>query len=319
MRVLVTGAGGFVGRFLCRELLAQGHEVVGALRTAEVVDESLRHSLAGVRWIGFELGSTVSIEAALDHAPDAVVHLAALASGAEARRDPLTAWATNAMGTCALVYEIERVRPGTRMVFASTGEVYGRGHRHPIREEDRTEPCSPYAASKLAAELALQESHRRSGFNGVVARCFQQTGPGQRDAFVVPALAQRVLAARADGVRTIAAGNLTPIRELTDVRDVARALTLLLDRGEPGTVYNVASGRGVSLQELLGLIAEAVDWEVDSVVDPALFRPADLEYLVGDGSRLAALGWAPQFPLEQTLADVVASYSRGEQPAKGGR
>ncbi|MBP2648132.1 MAG: epimerase, partial [Gemmatimonadetes bacterium] len=114
MRVLVTGAGGFVGRTLCQELLRQGHEVLGALRTAEVVDEALRASLAGVRWIGFELGSAVSIEAALDHAPDAVVHLAAVASGAEARRDPLTAWATNAMGTCALVYEIERLRPGTR-------------------------------------------------------------------------------------------------------------------------------------------------------------------------------------------------------------
>ena len=111
MRVLVTGAGGFVGRTLCRELLQQGHEVVGALRTGEVVEESARAGLDGARWIGFELGSTVSIEAALDHRPDAVIHLAAVASGAEARRDPLTAWATNAMGTCALVYEIERLRP----------------------------------------------------------------------------------------------------------------------------------------------------------------------------------------------------------------
>jgi GDP-4-dehydro-6-deoxy-D-mannose reductase len=317
MRVLVTGAGGFVGRTLCQELLRQGHEVLGALRTAEVVDEALRASLAGVRWIGFELGSAVSIEAALDHAPDAVVHLAAVASGAEARRDPLTAWATNAMGTCALVYEIERLRPGTRMVYASTGEVYGRGYTRPIRESDPAEPCSPYAASKLAAELALQESHRRAGFNGIIARCFQQTGPGQRDAFVVPALARRVLAAQRDGARTIAAGNLTPVRELTDVRDVARALTLLLDHGEPGTVYNVASGRGVSLHELLARIAAAAGWEVESVIDPALFRPADLEYLVGDGSRLAALGWTPQFELDQTLADVVGSFTKDAQPVKG--
>jgi GDP-4-dehydro-6-deoxy-D-mannose reductase len=317
MRVLVTGAGGFVGRSLCRELLAQGHEVLGALRTGEVVGASPDAALGGVRWIGFELGSTVSIEAALDHKPDAVVHLAAVASGAEARRDPLTAWATNAMGTCALVYEIERLRPGTRMVFASTGEVYGRGYTRPIRESDAADPCSPYAASKLAAELALQESHRRAGFNGVIARCFQQTGPGQRDAFVVPALVQRVLAARRDGTRAIAAGNLTPVRELTDVRDVARALTLLLERGEAGAVYNVASGRGVSLEELLARIAAAAGWAVESVVDPALFRPADLEYLVGDGARLAALGWAPQFSLDQTLADVVASFTKGEPPAKG--
>jgi GDP-4-dehydro-6-deoxy-D-mannose reductase len=217
------------------------------------------------------------------------------------------------MGTCALVYEIERLRPGIRVVFASTGEVYGRGYGRPIRESDPTAPCSPYAASKLAAELALQESHRRSGFNGVIARCFQQTGPGQRDAFVVPALAQRVLAARRTGVRIIPTGNLTPIRELTDVRDVARALTLLLDRGEPGAVYNVASGRGISLQELLGRIGVAANWEVESVVDPALFRPADLEYLVGDGSRLAALGWTPQFMLDQTLADLLGALDRGAE------
>jgi len=316
MRVLVTGAGGFVGAALCRELLDQGHQVVGALRTAEVLSHAQRTSLAAVQWIGFELGSTVSIEAALDRGPDAVVHLAAVASGAEARRDPLTAWATNAMGTCALVYEIERLRPGIRVVFASTGEVYGRGYSRPISESDPAAPCSPYAASKRAAELALEESHRRSGFNGVIARCFQQTGPGQRDAFVVPALAQRVLAARRSGVRTIPAGNLTPVRELTDVRDVARALTLLLSRGEPGEIYNVASGRGVSLQELLRRIALAAGWEVDSVVDPALFRPADLEYLVGDGRRLAALGWTPRFELDQTLADLVEALDKG---AEGGR
>lgn len=313
MRVLVTGAGGFVGGALCRELLAQGHQVIGALRTAEVLDEAHRTGLAGVEWIGFELGSAVSIEAALDRGPEAVVHLAAVASGAEARRDPLTAWTTNAMGTCALVYEIERLRPGMRFVYASTGEVYGRGYTRPIGEGDETAPCSPYAASKLAAELALQESHRRSGFNGVIARCFQQTGPGQRDAFVVPALALRVLAARRAGARTIPAGNLTPIRELTDVRDVARALTLLLGRGEPGAVYNVASGRGVSLQELLGRIALAAGWEVESVVDPALFRPADLEYLVGDGRRLSALGWTPKFELDQTLADLVAALDKGAE------
>ena len=91
--------------------------------------------------------------------------------------------------------------PAVRFLFASTGEVYGPGYDRPIRETDPARPCSPYAASKLAGELAVQEVSRRMGLHGIIARCFQQTGPGQRDAFVVPALVQRVLAAKRDGVR----------------------------------------------------------------------------------------------------------------------
>jgi GDP-4-dehydro-6-deoxy-D-mannose reductase len=316
VRVLVTGANGFVGRWACAALLDAGHEVIGAVRAVPgpAAPPGWEGRLARVRWITLELADRPSLEAALQAEPDALLHLAAIASGAEARANPIAAWETNCLGTCELVYAVERARRPCRFVLASTGEVYGRTASRPSLETDPVAPCSPYAASKAAAEDAVAEVGRRTGLAVVISRPFAQTGPEQRSSFVAPALAGRILEAARQGDREIAVGNLDPVREFLDVRDVATALRLLLEGGEAGTTYNVAAGRGVRLAELVERLSRIIGWPVVTRSDPALHRAADIPYLVGDGRRLAGLGWRPAFELDQTLAALVASL-RGEPVA----
>jgi GDP-4-dehydro-6-deoxy-D-mannose reductase len=315
VRVLVTGADGFVGRWACAALLDAGHEVIGAVRAVPGgpgAPPGWEGRLARVHWITLELADRPTLDAALHAEPDAVLHLAAVASGAEARANPIAAWATNCLGTCELVYAVERARRPCRFVLASTGEVYGRTASRPSLETDPVAPCSPYAASKAAAEDAVAEVGRRTGLEVLIARPFAQTGPEQRSSFVAPALAGRILEVARRREREIAVGNLDPVREFLDVRDVATALRLLLERGEAGTTYNVAAGRGIRLAELVERLSRIIGWPVVPRSDPALHRAADIPYLVGDGGRLAGLGWRPAFELDQTLAALVASL-RGEQ------
>jgi len=310
VRVLVTGADGFVGRYLTSHLLEQGHEVVGA-----------RHPggpppLPGtpLRWVPLELDDDESVRAAVDRPLDAVVHLAAIASGRDARRDPGRAWTVNAAGTARLA-EALAARGGAggpRLLLVSTGEVYGGaapladGQPRPLREDDAVVPLSPYAASKVGAEIAAQEVARRTGLPLVTVRAFAHTGPGQAELYVVPAFAARLREARRTGAAQVRTGNLDPVRDILDVRDVVRAYAALLERGAPGETYNVASGEGITLRELFARMTAVVGIHAEPAVDPALSRASDIPHLVGDAAKLrAATGWTPSLPLDRTLRDVV--------------
>ena len=311
--VLVTGAGGFVGRWLVRGLLERGYAVTGALQQGSEPPPSLTaRERAATRWIPLELLDSDSVRQVLSSPFDFVLHLAAVSSGADARRHPGNAWAVNAAGT-ARVLEVaaQQRHAGTSdpmIVLASTAEVYGAAASRPLLETDPVRPCSPYAASKAGAELAAMETSGRTGLRIIVARPFQQTGPGQDERFVVPALARRLKGARLAGARVIKVGNLEPVRDFLDVRDVCVALIALMERGRPGEAYNIASGQGIRLEELLRRIARVVGVDVIAEVDPELMRAADIPYLVGDASKIRTeTGWVPRIPLEQTIADVVAA------------
>ena len=309
--VLVTGADGFVGRWLVRALLAGGHDVIGAVQPGPPADDGLSDSeRAAVRWLPLELGDARAVRNVAEHRCDSVVHLAAVASGGDALRDPGHAWAVNAAGTARLLGEYGRQRRAgdadPLVLLVSTAEVYGRGVTRPRAEGDAPNPCSPYAASKLGAELAARETRERTGLRVVTARAFPHTGPGQDERFVVPAFARRLRGARLAGAKVVKVGNLEPVRDLLDVRDVVSAYLALLARGTPGEVYNVAGGTGYTLEAILGRLAAIVGVDAIAEPDPELVRPADIPHLVGDASKLrAATGWTPTIPLEQTLRDVV--------------
>jgi GDP-4-dehydro-6-deoxy-D-mannose reductase len=312
MRVLVTGAGGFVGRWLLPALVAEGHEVLGTRLPGEaptgfLSEAERRH----VRWLPMDLQDTGSVRGAVDEIPDAVVHLAAIASGAEARRDPGLAWEINAAGTARLADALGAHRGAgvadPLLLLVSTAEVYGAvSPVRACRETDPAAPVSPYAASKLGAEIAALETSRRTGLRVVVVRAFPHTGPGQTDRYVIPAFVRRLKAARRLGAAVVKTGNLEPIRDFLDVRDVVLAYVALLARGEPGEIYNVASGQGLSLQALFLRLADLIGVRATAEVDLELARTADLPYLVGDASRLRrGTGWAPRYTLDQTLQDLV--------------
>ncbi|HEX6644828.1 MAG TPA: GDP-mannose 4,6-dehydratase [Gemmatimonadales bacterium] len=310
MKVLVTGADGFVGRELVSRLEAAGHDVAGAVRPGNAAgtwrDDARRR---GVTVLDLELEDPASVARVAEWPADAVVHLAAVASSREARQDPGLAWTVNAAGTARILEGLaaarERSGRDTRVLVVSSGEVYGDGPHRPRVESDPVAPQSPYAASKAAAELAAHEVARRTGLAVIVARAFQHTGPGQSEAYVVPALARRLAEARRNGRRQIPAGNLDPVRDITDVRDVVSAYVALLE-GAPAGTYNVSRGEGFALRDILARLAAILGVEAEPVTDPALARRSDIPHLVGDPARLrAATGWSPAYSIERTLRDVV--------------
>ncbi len=310
--MLVTGADGFVGSWLVPRLLSHGHEVLAGVRPgSDVPAGGTRRPLpAEAEHVPFELADDRAIAAVAARDPDGVIHLAAVASGGEASRDPATAWEVNAVGTARLAEALARRRAAgrtdPRLVLVSTAEVYGAGVPQLRTENDPTVPCSPYAASKLGAEVAALEVGRRTGLAVIVARPFAHTGRGQDDRFVAPAFARRLHEAKRTGACTIRVGNLEPVREFMHVSDVAEAYMLLLAHGEGGAVYNVASGIGITLRELVVRLAAHVGHPAEPVPDPALVRAADIPHLVGEAARLrTCTGWRPRIGLDETLAEVA--------------
>jgi GDP-4-dehydro-6-deoxy-D-mannose reductase len=311
VKILVTGADGFAGAWLVRALLAAKHAVVGTHRLGGTPSRLLTAAeCAAIAWRPLELASSESVESVVAGRWDAVVHLAAVSSGTDARRDPGLAWEVNAAGTARLAESLARRRiegeGDPLLLLASTAEVYGMGRGAPRLETDPLEPCSPYAASKLGAEVAALETGRRTGLRVIVARPFPHTGPGQDHRFVVPALAGRIRMAKRIGAPAIKTGSLEPVRDFLDVRDIADAYLALVERGAPGEAYNIASGSGVALRAVVERLEALVGWRVITEHEPGLARRADILHLVGDAEKLrAATGWSPGISLDQTLQDLL--------------
>ena len=307
----MTGADGFVGRYLVRSLVGRGDEVIAAVRPGGP-DPHGWLPPAGrdrIEIVDLELTDRHGADAAAKHYVDGVIHLAGLASGAEARVRPEEAWLANVMGTLRLLDAVA-ARSGsaesTRVLVISTAEVYGRGTGQARTENDRIMPVSPYAATKAAAEIAAWDVARRTGLALMVARPFPHTGVGQTSKYVIPSFLERLIEARRQGVSTIATGNLDPVRDILDVRDVVDAYVALLEQGTAGEAYNIASGTGYSVLEILRLMAGLVGIDVEPRPDPALQRPADIPHLVGDSSKLRdATGWQPRITFEETLTEMV--------------
>jgi GDP-4-dehydro-6-deoxy-D-mannose reductase len=311
MKVLVTGADGFVGSLLVRRLLDEGHDVTGGTR-AEAVSEAerrRRNSLPDVRRRSLELLDGASVREALFEGWDAVVHLAAVSSVDDARRAPIAAWDVNATGSARIAYAMAESKVAGEdplLVLVSTAEVYGSGPPLPRVETDPVRPVSAYAASKLAAEVACLEVHRSTGLRVVVARPFPHVGGGQDTRFVVPAFLERLRWAKQNGAPVVKVGRTDPIREFMHVNDVVDAYLAILERSTPGEVYNVASGRAVSVKEIFFMLADAVGHRAIPESDTKLTRPADIEYLVGDSTKLRnQTGWEPRFTLERIVEEIV--------------
>jgi GDP-4-dehydro-6-deoxy-D-mannose reductase len=280
--IAVTGAKGFVGGHLIAML---GGRAVPL--DADLTDpEALREGVAETR-------------------PEAVVHLAAASSVAASWTDAAEPWSVNALGTVNLLEAVRMEAAGARVLVVSTGDVYGQADEIPTPETAPFRPVSPYAASKAAAELAA-EQFRRAGLDVVVARAFQHEGPGRDERFAVGSWAAQIAQAEEAGRGTVSVGDLSPRRDITDVRDVVRAYEALLERDVPADTYNVASGTAVEMRQVLELLVSQAHCTIDVVEDPSRFRKSEVTELCGDPSKLrAATGWAPTIPLEQTLADTL--------------
>jgi GDP-4-dehydro-6-deoxy-D-mannose reductase len=225
-----------------------------------------------------------------------------LSSVAESWERPAEAWTVNVVGTVNVLEAVRTEQPDARVLFASTGEVYGRAEQIPTPEDAPLAPVSPYAATKAAAEIACAQAR----VDTVVARLFNAEGPGRDDRFAIGSWTRQIAALEVEGGGSLRVGDLAAERDITDVRDVCRAYRLLLEPTTPAGTYNVASGRTVSMQRIVELLRGLARVPIDVEQDPARMRPADLPIASGDPRKLReATGWEPRVPLEQTLADAL--------------
>ncbi len=293
-RILVTGAAGFVGRHL-----------IPALRVA--------HPGAELLTGGFDVTDPATVAAAIETTrPDALVHLAAIAAPMDARRDPDRAWTVNLHGTLILARAILAHAPAATLLFAGTADAYGASFRPgtPLDESAPLAPQNTYGATKAAADLALG-AMVADGLRVIRARPFNHTGPGQTEAFVVPAFARQVARIEA-GLQpaSMQVGALAPERDFLDVRDVCAAYAACLSADlAPGVVLNLASGTPRRVGDVLQALLDLAGVTADVQTEAARLRPGDIPRAVGDAALARRLlGWAPAIAWEQTLLDVLADW-----------
>jgi GDP-4-dehydro-6-deoxy-D-mannose reductase len=282
-RVLVTGPYGFAGNHLRKELGEPSFPFEG-----DILDPiSLMTTVRDVR-------------------PIAVVHLAARFSVAGSWGGVAEVWRTNVLGTANVVDAVRLEAPAARMLFVSSGEVYGCARRIATPEEAPVEPVSPYGASKAAAELVCAQAGRELDI--VVARSFLHVGPGQDERFAVGSWAAQLARLRRRGGGVLKVGDLNVERDLTGVRDVCRAYRLLLQPTVPAGTYNVASGRLVPLRRVLESLVAFAAVPITVEREKARLRRAEVALMAGDTSKLcAATDWCPTIPLERSLQETLVA------------
>jgi GDP-4-dehydro-6-deoxy-D-mannose reductase len=291
-RAFVTGKAGFVGGHLTAELEAAGAEVIGPSREElDLLDaEATRAALRAAR-------------------PDAVYHLAALASVGESWRAPAETFDNNTRATLNLLEAVREEAPEAVVLHAGSGESYGPvpEERLPVTESEPLRPQNPYAVSKAAADLVAGFYADAHNLRVVRTRAFNHAGPAQSDMYVISAFARQI--ADAERARSqelvLETGNLAPRRDFTDVRDVVRAYRLAVESGE-AAIYNVCKGDSVPVADILAALTRLTDIAVEQRTDPARLRKHEVMDIRGSHARLTErTAWEPQIPLERTLADTL--------------
>jgi GDP-4-dehydro-6-deoxy-D-mannose reductase len=328
MRILITGVLGFAGRHLLRAALVRGHEAVGA----DLAEPAAAAGLDGLDgYFACDVRDSARIAAVLAEArPEGVIHLAAQASGAQSFSDPTGAFAVNAVGTLNVLEAARRAGFGGPLLTVTSSEAYGRiALGRPADESSPLRPASPYGVSKAAADHAAQVYAVAYGLKVVRARSFSHTGPGQSPVFVAPAWAQQIAQAEAKsaagerGPFLLRVGNLDPVRDVGDARDVVEAYLDLLEKGRPGEAYNVCTGQGIKLRDLLEALRNLARVPLGVEPDAGRLRPVDIPYLVGDRKKISLdVGWTPRRTLAETLEwlldDWRAREGVGRAPGKRG-
>lgn len=303
MRVLVTGAAGFAGRHLTAELKGAGH------------DPLLSDAQAGIPGIvPADLRDPKALCALVrDAKPDACVHLGGIAFVPAGWENPELVINVNLLGTVHLLEAFRLHASSARLLIVSSSEVYGRmPAKTPLTEDAPFAPSNPYAVAKAGADLTALLYAKRYGMPVMTARPDNHTGPGQSPQFVATAFARQLLDIKTGKAPPqIKVGNLDSVRNFTDVRDIARAYRLIIEKGQPGCAYNISSGTAAKISSILEILIDIAGIRPEVVVDPARYRPADALPAL-DTSRLREhTGWAPKTPLHTTLTDIFTSLQTG--------
>jgi GDP-4-dehydro-6-deoxy-D-mannose reductase len=310
MRVLITGITGFVGSHMAEYALFKGAQVFGSNRWRSKT-ENVEHLRSKVTFIESDLRDVSSVRALLEiSVPDYVVHLAAQSFVGVSWHAPAETLTTNIISQVNLLEALRGLKMSPRFLAAGSSEEYGLvlDNELPIRETNPLRPLSPYAVSKVTQDMMAYQYFKSYGLPIIRTRAFNHEGPRRGDVFVTSNFARQVAEIEA-GLRepVVYVGDLTPRRDYSDVRDIVRGYWLLLERGEPGEVYNLCSGRSWSIQAVLDFVLNLSTVKGITVkTDPARLRPSDVMILEGDPGKVhEATGWKVEIPFEQTLTELL--------------
>jgi GDP-4-dehydro-6-deoxy-D-mannose reductase len=316
MRALITGITGFAGSHLAEYLLNEHPdvEVFGTYRWRSRMD-NIEHLRSRVKLLEADLRDYTSMHAALEKSrPDVIFHLAAQSFVPSSWTAPNETLTTNVAGQTNLFEAIRALRLDPVVQIACSSEEYGLvlPDETPIKETNPLRPLSPYAVSKVAQDYLGYQYFQSYGLKVVRTRGFNHTGPRRGQVFVTSNFCSQV-AAIGLGLQepVIRVGNIEAIRDFTDVRDMVRAYWLAVTKAKPGEVYNIATGNGIRISEMLNRLIEISGLDVKIEVDPDRLRPSDVEILIGDASKFKAnTGWEPRIPFEQTLNDLLGYWRK---------
>lgn len=312
MRILITGVGGFVGRHLAQHLsdTLPGVELHGAMIGPLPVP-----AVPDVACHVVDLRDPDAISALVTSIrPDRIFHLAAQAAVRQSFDTPWDTLENNIRAQLNLILACLKCETAPRMLIISSGEVYGTDQPAdvPTPENAPMRPSSPYSVSKVTQDMLGLQYFLSHNLPIMRARPFNHFGPGQNLGFVAPDFATQIARIEA-GLQepVMRVGSLRDERDFTDVRDIVRAYHLIVEQGEPGAAYNVASGAAHSIQEILDTLVGLSHASIAVRADPARFLPADVPIRLGSAERLrAATGWQPLIPFEQTLRDLLDGCRR---------
>ena len=316
MNVVITGITGFAGSHLAEYLIRKGHHVRGL----GAPQDSLTHLdtlisngyLQANDVVLADLEDRTAIRRLLNPIPDFLYHLAAQASVPRAWENPRETFRINVLGTLTLLECLRELRPCPKMLYVSSADVYGASADSsiPLTEEFPMHPLNPYSLSKASADSLCQQSFLRHGLPIIRVRPFNHIGPHQSVGFAAADFASQIARGEVNtDYRKIHVGKLDAIRDFTDVRDMVKAYELAIIFGEPGAVYNICSGVGHSLQELLDGLLSLSPIPFKVVQDESLMRPTEISYCVGSNRLFTELtGWSPQIPWSQTLMDILENH-----------
>lgn len=320
-RVLITGFSGFVARHFVEYLnfLKIDVEIYGIDIKEPPYD--LKQFLPKIK-ISFKVLDMTDIgqleKLFSEFVPDYILHLAAYSSVAYSWKNPTESFMNNSNIFLNLIQTTQKYNPECRILSVGSSEEYGNVGREnlPIRENQPLQPVSPYAVARVSQEMLSRIFSDAFHMQIVLTRSFNHIGPRQDNRFVVPSFINRILDIKRKGLRygEIETGDITIIRDFIDVRDVVRAYYLLLLKGNAGEVYNICSGKGISLKEIIDIIAEQMGIEVMSRINMDLVRPRDNRIIVGSAFKIESeLGWHPEIDIRETIRDMIQYQENCQQ------
>jgi GDP-4-dehydro-6-deoxy-D-mannose reductase len=308
-QVLITGITGFVGSHLADLLLEKGYKVYGTYRWRSPLD-NISHIKDKLNLIQADLSDARSMDVAVKQAnPDYIFHLAAQSYVLASWVMPAQTIQTNVVGQVNLLEAVRKADINPVIHIAASSEIYGLVHpsETPIKETNPVRPLSTYGVSKLAQDMLGYQYFKSYGMKIIRTRAFNHTGPRRGDVFVTSNWTKQV--AEIENLKkepVMYVGNLHSKRDFTDVRDMVKAYLLAVEKGTPGEVYNIGSGKAIQMSELLKMILSLSKEKIRVEQDPARMRPSDVDVLVCDCTKFhEATGWTPKIKFEQTLKDLL--------------